>query len=144
MKWHTHKKRCVCVLTDNKDGTSSPTSPHPGNGVMAQPKKIKGIGFGDIFREGSVKLRTSQKGPSENMEKTEKVSVVLCLTMLLFAYPFLYTAAPVSISVLSRINFTCNIRKHCILIITVKKWVRMWNLEQLAQGNFLNNFVLIG
>lgn len=57
---------------DTRDGTSSPTSPHPGNGVMAQPKKIKGIGFGDIFREGSVKLRTSLKGPSENMEKTEK------------------------------------------------------------------------
>ncbi|XP_026146048.1 CD2-associated protein-like isoform X2 [Carassius auratus] len=58
--------------TDNQDGASSPTSPHQGNGVMAQPKKIKGIGFGDIFREGSVKLRLSQRLPSDNEEKKEK------------------------------------------------------------------------
>uniref|UniRef100_A0A8C2FG65 Osteoclast-stimulating factor 1 n=1 Tax=Cyprinus carpio TaxID=7962 RepID=A0A8C2FG65_CYPCA len=58
---------------DNRDGASSPTSPHQGNGVMAQPKKIKGIGFGDIFREGSVKLRLSQRLPSDNEEKKEKV-----------------------------------------------------------------------
>ncbi|TRY93141.1 hypothetical protein DNTS_021107 [Danionella cerebrum] len=57
---------------ENRDGASSPTSPLPGNGIMAQPKKIKGIGFGDIFREGSVKLRASQKGPSEHTEKTER------------------------------------------------------------------------
>ncbi|XP_051954277.1 CD2-associated protein-like isoform X1 [Xyrauchen texanus] len=57
---------------DNRDGTSSPTSPHPGNGVMAQPKKVKGIGFGDIFREGSVKLHKVQKAPSESEEKKEK------------------------------------------------------------------------
>ncbi|XP_056125285.1 CD2-associated protein isoform X1 [Rhinichthys klamathensis goyatoka] len=56
---------------DNTDGLSSPTSPHPGNGVMAQPKKIIGIGFGDIFKEGSVKLRVSQRGPV-NEEKKEK------------------------------------------------------------------------
>lgn len=65
-----------CVFTDNTDGASSPTSPHQGNGVMAQPKKIKGIGFGDIFREGSVKLRVSQRLPSDNEEKKEKVSVL--------------------------------------------------------------------
>lgn len=70
-----------CVFTDNTDGVSSPTSPHPGNGVMAQPKKIMGIGFGDIFKEGSVKLRVSQRGPPVNEEKKEKVSVVLRLTM---------------------------------------------------------------
>lgn len=63
-----------CSFTDNQDGASSPTSPHQGNGVMAQPKKIKGIGFGDIFREGSVKLRVSQRLPSDNEEKKEKVS----------------------------------------------------------------------
>ncbi|XP_051951508.1 CD2-associated protein-like isoform X2 [Xyrauchen texanus] len=57
---------------DNRDGTSSPTSPLPGNGVMAQPKKVKGIGFGDIFREGSVKLHKVQKVPSESEEKKEK------------------------------------------------------------------------
>ncbi|KAI2652124.1 CD2-associated protein [Labeo rohita] len=57
---------------DGRDEASSPTSPHQGNGVMAQPKKIKGIGFGDIFREGSVKLRVSQRLPSDNEEKKEK------------------------------------------------------------------------
>uniref|UniRef100_A0A673K5Y8 Osteoclast-stimulating factor 1 n=1 Tax=Sinocyclocheilus rhinocerous TaxID=307959 RepID=A0A673K5Y8_9TELE len=57
---------------DSRDGATSPTSPHQGNGVMAQPKKIKGIGFGNIFREGSVKLRTSQRLPPENEEKKEK------------------------------------------------------------------------
>ncbi|KAI7799943.1 CD2-associated protein, partial [Triplophysa rosa] len=57
---------------DNRDGTTSPTSPHPGNGIMAQPKKVKGIGFGDIFREGSVKLHKVQKTPSESEEKKER------------------------------------------------------------------------
>ncbi len=73
-----------CVFTDNQDGASSPTSPHQDNGVMAQPKKIKGIGFGDIFREGSVKLRVSQRLPSDNEEKKEKVSVVLHMTLSSF------------------------------------------------------------
>jgi len=68
----------ICVFTDDTEGLSSPTSPHPGNGVMAQPKKIMGIGFGDIFKEGSVKLRVSQRPVNE--EKKEKVSVVLRLT----------------------------------------------------------------
>uniref|UniRef100_A0A671ND77 Osteoclast-stimulating factor 1 n=1 Tax=Sinocyclocheilus anshuiensis TaxID=1608454 RepID=A0A671ND77_9TELE len=72
---------------DNRDGASSPTSPHQGNGVMAQPKKIKGIGFGDIFREGSVKLRVSQRLPSDNEEKKEKVSVVLHGATSLLKFP---------------------------------------------------------
>ncbi|XP_026088656.1 CD2-associated protein-like isoform X1 [Carassius auratus] len=57
---------------DGIDGATSPTSPYQGNGVMAQPKKIKGVGFGNIFREGSVKLRASQRTPPENEEKKEK------------------------------------------------------------------------
>ncbi|XP_053469947.1 CD2-associated protein isoform X1 [Ictalurus furcatus] len=55
---------------DSKDDVSSPASPHPGNGVIAQPKKIKGVGFGDIFREGSVKLKP--RSSSESDEKREK------------------------------------------------------------------------
>ncbi|XP_035860833.1 CD2-associated protein isoform X2 [Sander lucioperca] len=41
------------------ESAPTPTSPQPasGNGVIAQPKKIRGVGFGDIFREGSVKLK---------------------------------------------------------------------------------------
>uniref|UniRef100_A0A3Q3WPU4 Osteoclast-stimulating factor 1 n=1 Tax=Mola mola TaxID=94237 RepID=A0A3Q3WPU4_MOLML len=53
--------------------SGTPTSPQPasGNGVIAQPKKIRGIGFGDIFREGSVKLKVRLPSP-ESEEKKEK------------------------------------------------------------------------
>uniref|UniRef100_A0A8C4NI29 Osteoclast-stimulating factor 1 n=1 Tax=Dicentrarchus labrax TaxID=13489 RepID=A0A8C4NI29_DICLA len=52
---------------------ATPTSPQPasGNGVIAQPKKIRGVGFGDIFREGSVKLKVRLPSP-ETEEKKER------------------------------------------------------------------------
>lgn len=59
-------------------GTTSPL-PSPGNGnetapgSVTQPKKIRGIGFGDIFKEGSVKLRTRTSGSELEEKKTEKV-----------------------------------------------------------------------
>lgn len=55
------------------ESTATPTSPQPasGNGVIAQPKKIRGVGFGDIFREGSVKLKVRLPSP-ETEEKKEK------------------------------------------------------------------------
>ncbi|XP_060773350.1 CD2-associated protein isoform X2 [Neoarius graeffei] len=56
---------------DSKEEVTSPTSPHAGNGVIAQPKKIKGVGFGNIFREGSVKLKPRLLS-SESEEKKEK------------------------------------------------------------------------
>lgn len=56
--------------SDGKDELTSPVSPHPGNGVIAQPKKVKGVGFGNIFREGSVKLKP--RIPSETEEKKDK------------------------------------------------------------------------
>ena len=60
---------------------TGPTSPlpSPGNGSepapgsVAQPKKIRGIGFGDIFKEGSVKLRTRTSSSETEEKKTEKV-----------------------------------------------------------------------
>ncbi|KAM9444416.1 CD2-associated protein [Clarias gariepinus] len=55
---------------DSKDEISSPASPHPGNGVITQPKKVKGVGFGNIFREGSVKLKPRLSSDSE--EKKDK------------------------------------------------------------------------
>ncbi|KAF5894678.1 CD2-associated protein, partial [Clarias magur] len=55
---------------DSKDETSSPASPHPGNGVITQPKKVKGVGFGNIFRAGSVKLKPRLSSDSE--EKKDK------------------------------------------------------------------------
>ncbi|XP_076771350.1 CD2-associated protein isoform X2 [Arvicanthis niloticus] len=59
---------------------TGPTSPlpSPGNGnepalgSVAQPKKIRGIGFGDIFKEGSVKLRTRTSSSETEEKKTEK------------------------------------------------------------------------
>ncbi|GAB1301073.1 CD2-associated protein [Apodemus speciosus] len=59
---------------------TGPTSPLPslGNGSepapgsVAQPKKIRGIGFGDIFKEGSVKLRTRTSSSDTEEKKTEK------------------------------------------------------------------------
>jgi len=47
--------------------------PASGNGVIAQPKKVRGVGFGDIFREGSVKLKVRLPSP-EMEEKKERVS----------------------------------------------------------------------
>ncbi|XP_047429216.1 CD2-associated protein isoform X2 [Mugil cephalus] len=54
------------------ESAATPTSPPPtsGNGVIAQPKKVRGIGFGDIFREGSVKLRA--RVPSAEIEEKKE------------------------------------------------------------------------
>uniref|UniRef100_A0A8C4GUI1 Osteoclast-stimulating factor 1 n=1 Tax=Dicentrarchus labrax TaxID=13489 RepID=A0A8C4GUI1_DICLA len=66
------------TAADETDGSgmesaATPTSPQPasGNGVIAQPKKIRGVGFGDIFREGSVKLKVRLPSP-ETEEKKER------------------------------------------------------------------------
>ncbi|XP_010179220.1 PREDICTED: CD2-associated protein, partial [Mesitornis unicolor] len=60
---------------------SGPTSPvvSPGNGsepgsAPAQPKKIRGIGFGDIFKEGSVKLKTRLSSNESEDKKQDKPS----------------------------------------------------------------------
>ncbi|EPQ04778.1 CD2-associated protein [Myotis brandtii] len=42
------------IIDINDEGNGNETAP----GSVTQPKKIRGIGFGDIFKEGSVKLRT--------------------------------------------------------------------------------------
>ncbi|XP_033001465.1 CD2-associated protein isoform X4 [Lacerta agilis] len=53
----------------------SPVTP-PGNitesgpALIAQPKKIRGVGFGDIFKEGSVKLKT--RSPSNDSEEKKQ------------------------------------------------------------------------
>ncbi|XP_043861440.1 CD2-associated protein isoform X2 [Dromiciops gliroides] len=59
---------------------TSPTSPLAslGNesetaaGSVAQPKKIRGVGFGDIFKEGSVKLRTRMSSNEVDEKKPDK------------------------------------------------------------------------
>lgn len=67
----------MCLFCDgfadssSKDGLSNPVAPHSGNGTKAQPKKVKGVGFGDIFSQGSVKLKV--RLPTEVDEKKEKV-----------------------------------------------------------------------
>ena len=42
---------------------------------VTQPKKIRGIGFGDIFKEGSVKLRTRTPSSEIEEKKSEKVII---------------------------------------------------------------------
>ncbi|CAJ1077614.1 CD2-associated protein isoform X2 [Xyrichtys novacula] len=68
------------TAADETDGsgvesTTTPTSPQPaqGNGV-AQPKKIRGIGFGDIFKEGSVKLKARLPSPERDEKKERPIS----------------------------------------------------------------------
>ncbi|XP_012682795.1 CD2-associated protein [Clupea harengus] len=56
--------------SSSKDDHSTPSSLPSGNGTKAQPKKVKGVGFGDIFSQGSVKLKP--RLPSEADEKKEK------------------------------------------------------------------------
>ncbi|XP_074189151.1 CD2-associated protein isoform X2 [Rhinolophus sinicus] len=59
------------------------SSPSLGNGnetvpgSVTQPKKIRGIGFGDIFKEGSVKLRTRTSSSETEEKKTEKPLIIL-------------------------------------------------------------------
>uniref|UniRef100_A0A8B9YRQ4 CD2 associated protein n=1 Tax=Bos mutus grunniens TaxID=30521 RepID=A0A8B9YRQ4_BOSMU len=66
---------------DSETALTGPTSPLPfslGNGTetapasVTQPKKIRGIGFGDIFKEGSVKLRTRTSSSETEEKKPEK------------------------------------------------------------------------
>ncbi|KAM4633777.1 CD2-associated protein [Polymixia lowei] len=58
-----------------KEAAGAPTSPtaSPGNGVIAQPKKIRGVGFGDIFREGSVKLKVRLPSPDKEDKKDKPI-----------------------------------------------------------------------
>ncbi|XP_041044394.1 CD2-associated protein isoform X2 [Carcharodon carcharias] len=61
-------------------GPASPTSPIEfignespvGAGTTAQPKKIRGVGFGDIFKEGSVKLKSRLSTSELEDKKSEK------------------------------------------------------------------------
>lgn len=66
----------VCSSTDGSgmEGSGTPASPQSatGNGVT-QVKKIRGVGFGDIFKEGSVKLKVRLPSPDVE-ERKEKVS----------------------------------------------------------------------
>ncbi|NXQ50058.1 CD2AP protein, partial [Catharus fuscescens] len=66
------------ALDDSEPVFNSPTSPvtSPGNGSEpasgpAQPKKIRGVGFGDIFKEGSVKLKTRLSSNESEEKKSE-------------------------------------------------------------------------
>lgn len=88
----------VCPSTDGSgmEGSGTPTSPQSaaGNGVT-QVKKIRGVGFGDIFKEGSVKLKARLPSPDVD-EKKEKVSgrapmmIVLFILNAMYWYSVLY------------------------------------------------------
>ncbi|KAM9563505.1 CD2-associated protein isoform 1-T1 [Guaruba guarouba] len=66
-------------LDDTESVFSGPASPvaSPGNGTEpasgpAQPKKVRGVGFGDIFKEGSVKLKTRLSSNESEDKKQDK------------------------------------------------------------------------
>ncbi|XP_067840623.1 CD2-associated protein isoform X2 [Heptranchias perlo] len=67
-------------------GPASPTSPieftgnesSVGAGTTAQTKKIRGVGFGDIFKEGSVKLKSRLSITELDDKKSEKQSTPTC------------------------------------------------------------------
>ncbi|XP_072188916.1 CD2-associated protein [Excalfactoria chinensis] len=69
------------ALDDAEPVFSGPTSPvaspgnesEPGSGP-AQPKKIRGVGFGDIFKEGSVKLKTRLSSNESEDKRPDKPS----------------------------------------------------------------------
>ncbi|XP_024233845.1 CD2-associated protein isoform X3 [Oncorhynchus tshawytscha] len=61
----------VKEIETNEDEEMNDVTDETGNGVIAQPKKIRGVGFGDIFREGSVKLKVRLPS-SEGEEKKDK------------------------------------------------------------------------
>ncbi|XP_054900519.1 CD2-associated protein isoform X2 [Poeciliopsis prolifica] len=61
------------TAADKPDGSgieppATPTSPQPdsGNGATHQPRRIIGVGFGDIFKGGPVKLRTQPSPITED------------------------------------------------------------------------------
>uniref|UniRef100_A0A3Q2DPF4 Osteoclast-stimulating factor 1 n=1 Tax=Cyprinodon variegatus TaxID=28743 RepID=A0A3Q2DPF4_CYPVA len=58
---------------DGTEAAVTPTSPPPdsGNGAIHQPKKIIGVGFGDIFKDGSVKLRPRNSPIAEDRKGKE-------------------------------------------------------------------------
>ncbi|XP_054854548.1 CD2-associated protein isoform X1 [Eublepharis macularius] len=63
------------VFTGPASPVASPGNGHePGNAQIAQPKKIRGVGFGDIFKEGSVKLRTRLSSNDSEEKKPDKPS----------------------------------------------------------------------
>lgn len=61
---------------------ASPASPIPSPAInsevpplsVAQPKKVMGVGFGDIFKEGSVRLKTRMPNSEPEIKKPEKPS----------------------------------------------------------------------
>ncbi|XP_012579463.1 PREDICTED: CD2-associated protein isoform X2 [Condylura cristata] len=59
---------------DSGNGNETP----PGSNT--QIKKIRGIGFGDIFKEGSVKLRTRTSNSEAEEKKTEKPLIIQSLS----------------------------------------------------------------
>ncbi|NXU58809.1 CD2AP protein, partial [Turnix velox] len=82
------------TLDDTESVFSSPTSPvvSPGNGSEpgpgpAQPKKIRGVGFGDIFKEGSVKLKTRLSSNESEDKKQDKPSPNPPLGLKLIHFP---------------------------------------------------------
>ncbi|XP_018121480.1 CD2-associated protein isoform X2 [Xenopus laevis] len=64
------------IATPASPVLSSVNGPDASPLATAQPKKVMGVGFGDIFKEGSVKLKTRIPAPEPEVKKPEKPSPV--------------------------------------------------------------------
>lgn len=61
---------------------------------MAQPKKIMGVGFGDIFKEGSVKLKPRIPVADSEIKKPEKVTAAICIQPIFCSLKYNLTEGP--------------------------------------------------
>nr|XP_033794359.1 CD2-associated protein isoform X2 [Geotrypetes seraphini] len=65
-------------LTDDSETQDGPDDAgnvsELGTGSIAQPKKVRGVGFGDIFKEGSVKLKPRLSSIETEEKKPEKTT----------------------------------------------------------------------
>ncbi|KAB0345043.1 hypothetical protein FD754_021969 [Muntiacus muntjak] len=72
--------------SESDGGDSSSTKSEGANGTVAtaaiQPKKVKGVGFGDIFKDKPIKLRPRSIEVENDFLPVEKVSVELPPTSL--------------------------------------------------------------
>ncbi|XP_038655817.1 CD2-associated protein isoform X1 [Scyliorhinus canicula] len=139
-------------------GPTSPTSPIEftgnespiGAGTTAQPKKIRGVGFGDIFKEGSVKLKSRSSSAELEDKKSEKQITPTSNAEAVKSEPenkhkvkeYCKAVFPYEATNLDELNFKEGDR---ILLINKDTGDRGWWKGELngKQGVFPDNFVVV-
>ena len=71
--------------SESDGGDSSSTKSEGANGTVAtaaiQPKKVKGVGFGDIFKDKAIKLRPRSTEVENDFLPVEKVCTAVSLSL---------------------------------------------------------------